>query len=78
MYSVCIDHDDYELQQLTYWWSTVDQVVDQLQLEGMRLQEQLEKLGRHKKLLEGMLLGERAPGGSQGGDCDVDGVTGYR
>ena len=62
-YSVCIDHVDYELQQLTYWWSIVDQVVDQLQLEGMRLQEQLEKWGRHKLLLEGLVQG---PGILQG------------
>ena len=55
--SMCIDQADYELQQLTYWWLVVDQVVDQLHGEGMKLQEQLEKLVQQQQKLEQMLHG---------------------
>jgi hypothetical protein len=55
--SMCIDQTDCEVQQLSYWWLVVDQVVDQLHGEGMRLQEQLEQLGARQQNLEQLLHG---------------------
>ena len=55
--SMCIDQADYELQQLTYWWLVVDQVVDQMHGEGIGLQEQLEQLGQQQQKLQQMLHG---------------------
>ena len=77
-YSACIDHVDYELQQLTHWWSIVDQVVDQLQLDGMRLQEQLEKWGRQKGLLEGLVRRQGGPQGFAGDNSDPSRMKNHR
>jgi hypothetical protein len=48
---------DFELQQLTHWWDVVDQLVDELHGEGMRLQEQLEEQDHRREVLEGLLQG---------------------
>lgn len=55
--SKIVDQIDYELQQLTYWWSIVDQVVEELHGEGMHLQEKLEELGQRQQTLENLLHG---------------------
>jgi hypothetical protein len=52
-----VDQLNFELQQLTHWWSVVDQLVDELHGEGMRLQEQLEEQAHRRELLEGLLKG---------------------
>ena len=66
-----VDQVDFELQQLTHWWSTVDQLVEELHMEGMGMQEKLEELGQRQHLLQGLLEGLGSLGGAEKSPCNM-------